>query len=74
MNRVMDRFNGHRADLKGRDESKPEHHFKRNGHKEEDMKVVVLGNVAGNDDTYRVTRERWWINRMGTFAEENKKR
>ena len=74
MNRVMDRFNGHRADLRGGDESKPVHHFKKNGHVEGDMKVVVLEHVAGDDDVYRVTRERWWMNRMGTFAGENKKR
>ena len=74
MNRAMDRFNGHRADLKGTDESKPAHHFKRNGHVEEDMEVIILENVGGDDDVYRVSRERWWINRMGTFAEENKKR
>ena len=47
MNRVMDRFNGHRADLRGGDETKPANHFKRNGHKEEDMKVIVLENVGG---------------------------
>ena len=74
MNRVMDRFNGHRADLRGGDESKPVHHFKRNGHVEGDMKVLVLEHVAGDDDVYRITRERWWMNRMGTFAGENKKR
>ena len=73
-NRVMDRFNGHRADLRGDDESKPVHHFKKAGHKEGDMQVVVLEHVAGDDDVYRITRERWWMNRMGTFAEENRKR
>ena len=74
MNRVMDRFNGHRADLKGTDDSKPAHHFRRNGHQEDDMEVIVLEQVSGNDDVYRVARERFWINRMGTFGEENKKR
>ena len=74
MNRVMDRFNGHRADLKGDDESKPAHHFRRNGHVEEDMQVVVLEEVPGNDDVYRIARERFWMNRLGTFGEENKKR
>ena len=73
-NRVMDRFNGHRADLKGMDESKPAHHFKRNGHEEDDMEVIVLEEVSGDDDVYRVARERFWMNRMGTFGEENKKR
>ena len=38
------------------------------------MEVIILENVGGDDDVYRVSRERWWINRMGTFAEENKKR
>ena len=74
MNRIMDRFAGHRADLKGEDASKPAYHFRRTGHKEEDMRVVVLEEVAGKDDVYRVTQERWWINRMGTFQEENKRK
>ena len=73
-NRVMDRFNGHRADMKGTDESKPAYHFKRDGHMEEDMGVIVLESVGGVDDVYRISRERWWMNRMGTFTEENKKR
>ena len=42
MNRVMERFAGHRADLKGEDESKPAFHFRRGEHKVEDMGVVVL--------------------------------
>ena len=50
------------------------HHFKKDGHVDGDMKVVVLEHVAGDDDVYRITREMWWINRMGTFAGENKKR
>ena len=74
MNRIMDRFMGHRADLRGEDESKPAFHFKKDGHVEQDMRVVVLEEVAGKDDVYRVTRERWWINRMGTFQEENRKK
>ena len=74
MNRVMDRFMGHRADMKGRDESKPAFHFKRDGHSEEEMGVIVLEQVGGKDDTYRVQRERWWMNRMGVFDEENKRR
>ena len=74
MNRVMDRFNGHRADLKGKDENKPVWHFKRNGHTEDHMKVLVLEQVAGDDDVYRIARERHWMNRMGTMVEENKKR
>ena len=73
-NRVMDRFIGHRADLRGEDESKPAYHFKRDGHKEEDMEVVGLEHVPGEDDVFRIARERWWMNRMGTFQEENKKR
>ena len=56
------------------DESKPVWHFRRDGHKEEDMKVVVLEEVKGRDDTYRVVRERWWINRLGTFQEENRRK
>ena len=73
-NRVMDRFMGHRADLKGEDESKPAFHFRRDGHSEKDLGVVVLEEVAGKDDVYRVARERWWMNRMGVFEEENKRK
>ena len=39
-NRLMERFYGHRADLRGEDESKPAYHFKRDGHKEGDMELV----------------------------------
>ena len=74
MNRIMDRFTSHRSDLRGEDESKPVFHFKKDGHVEEDMRVVVLEEVKGKDDMYRLTRERWWINRMGTFGEENRKK
>ena len=74
MNRVMERFNSHRADLKGNDTSKPAYHFRRDGHEERDMRVIVLEEVAGKDDMYRITRERWWMNCMGTFQEENKKK
>ena len=71
---VMDRFMGHRADLRGEDETKPAYYFKKDGHGEEDMEVVVLEEVTGRDDMYRITRERWWINCMGTFQEENKRK
>ena len=73
-NRVRDRFIGHSADLRGEDETKPAFHFKREGHSEEDMKVVVIEEVKGKDDLYRVTRERFWINTLGTYNEENKRK
>ena len=73
-NKISERFNGHRADLRGEDESKPAYHFKRDGHTEDDMEVVGLEHVPGEDDVFRIARERWWMNRMGTFQEENKKR
>ena len=73
-NRVMDRFIGHRADLRGDDSTKPAYHFRKEGHTEDDMGVVVLEEVRGKDDLYRVTRERYWINSMGTYDEENKRR
>ena len=72
-NRVMDRFIGHRADLRGEDETKPAFHFKE-GHCEEDMKVVVIEEVKGRDDLYRITRERYWINCLGTYNKENKRK
>ena len=73
-NRVMDRFIGHRADLRGSDKSKPAYHFKQGEHKDEDMGVVVIEEVKGKDDMYRVTRERFWINCFGTYNEENKRK
>ena len=73
-NKLMERFNGHRADLKNGDEQKPAYHFRKDGHHEGDMQVVGLEHVPGDDDVYRITRERWWMNKMGTFQEENKKR
>ena len=73
-NRVMDRFIGHRADLRGEDESKPAYHFKERGHVEDDMGVVVVEEVQGKDDLYRVTRERYWMNCLGTLNEENKRK
>ena len=73
-NRVMDRFIGHRADLRGDDESKPAYHFKRANHTEEDMGVVVIEEVKGKDEIYRTTRERFWINSLGTYNEENKRK
>ena len=73
-NRVMDRFIGHRADLRGDDCTKPAHHFKQEGHKDEDMGVMVIEEVKGKDDMYRVTRERFWINCLGTYNEENKRK
>ena len=73
-NRVMDRFIGHRADLRGEDNTKPAYHFKQEGHTNEDMGVVVIEEVKGKDDMYRVTRERYWINCLGTYNEENKRK
>ena len=73
-NRVMDRFTQHRADLRGEDQSKPAYHFKRGQHKEEDMGVIVIEEVRGKDDLYRVTRERFWINCLGTYDGENKRK
>ena len=73
-NRVMDRFIGHRADLRSGDESKPAYHFRREEHSESDMGVVVIEEVKGKDDLYRITRERFWINTLGTYNEENKRK
>ena len=73
-NRVMDRFIGHRADLRGEDITKPAYHFKQEGHTDGDMGVMVIEEVKGKDDVYRVTRERHWINCLGTYNEENKRK
>ena len=73
-NRVMDRFIGHRADLRGDDPAKPAYHFRRGDHEEEDMRVMVIEEVKGKDDMYRTTRERFWINCLGTYNEENKRK
>ena len=34
----------------------------------------VIEEVKGKDDMYRVTRERYWINCLGTYNEENKRK
>ena len=73
-NRVMDRFIGHRADLRGEDDTKPAYHFKREGHREDDMAVVVIEEVKGKEDLYRLTRERYWMNCLGTYNEENRRK
>ena len=73
-NQLRERFNGHRADLRMGDETKPAYHFRKEGHYEGDMRVIGLEHVPGNDDTYRITRERWWINKMGTFDGENRRK
>ena len=74
-NRVMDRFIGHRADLRGEDNTKPAYHFKQmDGHTEEDMGVVVIEEVKGGDAFYRVTQERYWIKCLGTHNKENKRK
>ena len=70
----MDQFIGHQADLRGDDSTKPAYHFKKQGHRESDMGVVVPEEVKGKDDLYRLTRERYRINSMGTYYEENKRR
>ena len=56
-NRVMDRFIGHRADLRGEDRTKPAFHFRQEGHTEKDMGVMVIEEVKGKDDMYRFTLE-----------------
>ena len=60
--------------MRKQDDTKPAFHFKKEGHQEADMKVVGLEYVPGKDDVYRVERERWWIRKMGTLEEENRKR
>ena len=70
----MDRFIGHREDLRGEDDTKPAYHFKREGHREDDMAVVVIEEVKGKDDLYRLTRERYWMNCLGTYSEENRRK
>ena len=73
-NRVMDRFIQHRADMRWEDDCKPAFHFRREGHNEDDMGVVVLEEVKGKDDLYRITRERFWMNCLGTYDKENKRK
>ena len=72
MNRIMDRFSCHRADMRGDDASMPAFHFTKKGHKKVDMSVVVLEELAGKDDMYCITRERWRINYTGILQYENK--
>ena len=58
-NRVMDRFTVHRADLRGNDDTKAAYHFKREGNQDEDMGVMIIKEMEGKDNVYRVTRERY---------------
>ena len=48
------------------DVSKPAFPFRKDGHKEEAMRVVVLEDVAG--------KSKLMVNRMGKFQEENKRK
>ena len=59
---------------KNGDESKPAFHFEQDGHKEEDLVVIGLEHVPGDDDVFRIARERWWMTRLWTLEEENWKR
>ena len=65
-NRVMDRFIGHRADLRREDNTKPAYHFKQEDNKSEEIGVVIMEEVKGKDNMYMVTRERYWINCLGS--------
>ena len=56
--KISERFNGYRADLKTEDESKPAFHFKKEGHKEQDMEVIGLEHIPSDDDVYRIAKER----------------
>jgi hypothetical protein len=38
------------------------------------MKVVGLEAVPGKDDLHRIDRERWWMEKMGTIGEGNRRR
>ena len=49
-NKISERFNGHRADMRSEDDSKPAYHFKKEGHEENDMEVIGLEYVLGEDD------------------------
>ena len=43
-------------------------------HTEDDMGVVVLEEVKGKDELHRITRERFCINCLGTFNDENRRK
>ena len=72
-NSLQERFYGHRADYQAEILEKPVAHFLDEGHKWEDMRVVGLEKVEGKDDVLRVVRERFWIGKLGTLQEENRK-
>ena len=40
---------------------------------EQDLEVIGLEHIPGDDDVYRIAMERWWMSRMGTLDEEPKK-
>jgi hypothetical protein len=72
-NELRQRFYGHRGDMKKECEDSPTYHFRINGHKAEDMKVVGLERVPGRDNIYRIAQERWWMRKMGVLREENRR-
>ena len=38
------------------------------------MGVIVIEEVKGKDDIYRTSRERFWINCLAKYNEENKRK
>ena len=72
-NSLAIRFNTHREDIQKENLEKPAGHFCKSGHKASDMEVIAIERVKGDDDVFRVEREKVWIRRMGTILQENKK-
>jgi hypothetical protein len=72
-NSVRQRFYGHRSDFTHQDMDSPAGHFLKDGHRWEDLKVVCVEEVRGNDDHLRVVRERFWMKKLGVLAEENRR-
>jgi hypothetical protein len=56
-----------------KNEEKPVAHFLADGHEWKDLHVVGLERVSGGDDTLWVVREVFWIQKLGTMQEENRR-
>ena len=72
-NSLRERFYAHRHDFSIEDENKPVAHFLGDGHSWQDLKVVGIEQVRGGDDVLRVVRERFWIRKLQTLEEENRR-
>ena len=74
-NSVRDRFYQHRHDFTINKKDTPAAHFRIEGHDGwTNLKIIGLERVSTRNIGYRLVRERYWMRKMGTINEENRKR